>query len=75
MRATDYFRQIVQPKRPYATDDAVLTILAAPLRRERQEDGRWRSWGEMPDGRFMRVVTEADGETVHNAVFDRRFRP
>jgi hypothetical protein len=29
----------------------------------------------MPDGRFMRVVTEADGEIVHNAFFDRRFRP
>jgi hypothetical protein len=75
MKATDYFRRVVQPKRPYVTDAAVSAILAAPLRREQQEDGRWRFWGAMPDGRFMRVVTEADGETVHNAFFDRRFRP
>ena len=76
MKATDYFRQVVQPKRPYATDAVVLAILAAPLRRQEQpEDGRWRFWGEDPDGRFMRVITEADGETVHNAFLDRRFRP
>ncbi len=24
--------------------------------------------------RFLRVITLADGETVHNAFFDRRFR-
>ena len=24
--------------------------------------------------RFLRVVTLADGETIHNAFFDRRFR-
>jgi hypothetical protein len=75
MQATDYFRRVVQPKRPYATDDVVMAILAAPLRREQQDDGRWRCWGAASDGRFMRVVTEADGKTVHNAFFDRRFRP
>jgi len=25
-------------------------------------------------GRYLRVVTEADGETVHNAFPDRRFK-
>jgi len=30
----------------------------------------------IPDvGKYLRVVTEADGETVHNAFFDRRFSP
>jgi hypothetical protein len=30
----------------------------------------------LPDvGKYLRVVTEADGDTVHNAFFDRRFRP
>ena len=27
------------------------------------------------DERFLRVVLLADGETVHNAFFDRGFRP
>ena len=26
-------------------------------------------------GKYLRVVTEPDGETVHNAFFDRRFKP
>lgn len=38
-----------------------------------------RFWGEIivpgeTVPRFLRVVTLADGETVHNAFFDRRFR-
>ena len=26
-------------------------------------------------GKYLRVVTESDGETVHHAFFDRRFQP
>ncbi|HEY0622213.1 hypothetical protein [Sphingomonas sp.] len=47
-------------------------------RRTDQEDGRIRFWGEVEtDGgkRYMlRVVTLEDGETVHNAFFDRDFK-
>ena len=54
-------------------------MLAAPIRRETQPDGRIRFWGRItPPGeaqpRFLRVVTLEDGETVHNAFFDRGFR-
>jgi hypothetical protein len=40
-----------------------------------QPDGRIRRWAaiEEADGRFLRVVLLEDGETVHNAFFDRRF--
>jgi hypothetical protein len=49
---------------------------AAPYRRESQSDGRIRHWLWVPDrGRWLRVVTEADGETVHNTFWDRGFRP
>jgi hypothetical protein len=35
-----------------------------------------RHWGYIGEAaRFLRVVTLADGETVHNAFFDRNFRP
>ena len=46
---------------------------------ERQEDdGRWRFYGyvaEMPvnGGRWVRVMTEPDRATLHNATYDRRF--
>jgi len=26
-------------------------------------------------GKYLRVVTEPDGQTVHNAFLDRRFKP
>ncbi len=41
-----------------------------------QIDGRIRKWKRIPeaDNRALRVVLLADGETVHNAFFDRRFQ-
>jgi hypothetical protein len=49
-------------------------ILAAPLRKERQKDGRMRYWGYVPRlNTYIRVVTLADGETVHTAFKDRNF--
>jgi hypothetical protein len=42
-----------------------------------QADGRIRRWAriEQAGGRWLRVVLLADGETVHNAFFDRGFKP
>ncbi|MFN3594343.1 MAG: hypothetical protein ACK4TK_06625 [Thiobacillaceae bacterium] len=42
-----------------------------------QSDGRIRRWARIPeaDDRYLRVVLLADGETVHNAFFDRSFKP
>jgi hypothetical protein len=76
VRTTAYFREVVLPKRPYVTLDLCRHILAAPLARQVQPDGRVRYWGQMPDepAKFLRVVTLPDGETVHNAFRDRRFR-
>ena len=49
--------------------------MANPLRREVQSDGRIRFWGRIPEfgNRALRVVTLADGQTLHNAFFDRDF--
>jgi hypothetical protein len=40
-----------------------------------QEDGRIRRWKKIPEAgnRALRVVLLDDGQTVHNAFFDRRF--
>ncbi len=42
-----------------------------------QSDGRIRRWIRVQemDGKWLRVVLLSDGETVHNAFFDRRFKP
>ena len=79
MKTTRYFEEQVRRKRPYIDPAWCTAVIAPPLRREVQPDGRVRFWGEaMRPGedtpRILRVVTLADGETVHNAFFDRGFR-
>lgn len=50
-------------------------VIKSPDASEFQHDGRIRKWGKIDaaGGRYLRVVTLADGETVHNAFFDRDF--
>ena len=78
MKATRYFEEQVLRKRPYLQRHWCQAVVAAPIRREPQADGRIRFWGEAVDARdgrtrILRVVTLDDGETIHNAFFDRDF--
>jgi hypothetical protein len=75
VKTTRYFDEQVLRKRPYIRREWCADILARPLRREAQADGRIRYWGYIEDlgGRALRVITLADGETVHNAFPDRDF--
>ncbi|MYE02094.1 MAG: hypothetical protein F4Y03_12620 [Alphaproteobacteria bacterium] len=79
MKTTRYFEDQVLRKRPYIDPAWCAEVIAVPLRRAVQPDGRVRFWGEIVQAeddapRILRVVTLADGETVHNAFFDRGFR-
>jgi hypothetical protein len=79
MKTTRYFEEQVLRKRPYIQRSWCADVLASPIRREVQPDGRVRFWGRVtppdePKPRFFRVITLEDGETVHNAFFDRGFR-
>ena len=79
MKTTRYFDEQVMRKRPYIERRWCTDVIAAPLRCEVQPDGRIRFWGEVThpesgESRILRVMTLADGATVHNAFFDRRFR-
>jgi hypothetical protein len=79
VKTTRYFEVQVLRKRPYIEREWIDSILASPLRRADQTDGRRRHWGVVRDPRdgktrTPRVVTLEDGETVHNAFFDRDFR-
>lgn len=78
MKTTAYFRAIRQrPDRAVISDAWIMQVVTEPLHREVQADGRIRLWGRVDDagGRFLRVILLPDGETVHNAFFDRRFQP
>jgi hypothetical protein len=51
-------------------------VISYPLKETVQTDGRIKRWGKIPEagGKYLRVVLLQDGNTVHNAFFDRRFR-
>jgi hypothetical protein len=79
VKTTRYFEEQVLRKRPYLRRDWCIEVLANPLKREVQASGRIRFWGKIrlpgeARPRFLRVVALDDGETVHNAFFDRNFR-
>ena len=79
MKTTRYFEEQVLRKRPYIQRQWCTEAIVAPIRRETQSDGRIRLWtrvqlADETRPRFLRVVTLDDGETVHNAFFDRNFR-
>lgn len=78
MKATRYFEALrSRPDRAVIRDEWIETAIRAPIRETVQADGRIGRWvqvAEMENG-YSRVVLLADGETVHNAFFERRFVP
>lgn len=78
MKTTDYFQTIrKRPDRAFIQDAWIERTLRAPEKEETQADGRIRRWARIEEmnGRYLRVILLPDGETVHNAFFDRRFEP
>jgi hypothetical protein len=76
MKATNYFTTSVMARRPYLKTEWIEYVLSNPIRTEVQANGRIRHWAFISEaGKYLRVVTEPDGQTVHNAFFDRRFAP
>jgi len=75
MKTTDYFSQSVMARRPDIKPEWIEYALNNPIRTEIQANGRIRRWVFISEvEKYLRVVTEPDGETVHNAFFDRRFK-
>ena len=75
MKTTRYFREQVLHKRPYLKTEWIEEVLRNPIKREEQPDlERIRYWGYVEKlGKYLRVVTLQDGETVNNAFPDRDF--
>lgn len=45
-----------------------------PISKEQQSDGRIRKWAMIDSEiKYLRVILLEDGETIHNAFFDRNF--
>ena len=75
---TRYFAEEVmaRPDRQDIDFDEVEQARLAPYRSKQQPDGRYRHWlWVAARQRWLRVIIEPDGETVHNAFWDRNFKP
>jgi predicted transposase YbfD/YdcC len=77
MRFTRYFEHVRRRRdRAAIRLEWIEHVIAHAEREEIQRDGRIRRWARIAamDGRYLRVILLPDGETVHNAFFDRSFR-
>ena len=77
MKFTHYFESMRRrPDRATIRLEWVRYVVEHPAYEFIQEDGRIRRWAAIAemDGRYLRVILLPDGETVHNAFFDRSFQ-
>lgn len=76
-KTTEYFKFMKQrPDRAQIKDEWIEQAIHNPIHQEIQSDNRIRRWAKIQDNenRYLRIVLLEDGETVHNAFFDRRFK-
>ena len=76
LKSTRYYLYTrARPDRAIIHEEWIVRAIRHPLREERQADGRIRRWARVPEmeNRALRVILLEDGETVHNAFFDRDF--
>ncbi len=72
-RYFDYTRK--RPDRAQIKKDWIKLVIEKPEKVEIQSDGRIRKWAKIPEvEKYLRVVLLEDGETVHNAFFDRSYK-
>jgi hypothetical protein len=76
LKTTAYFDHVrKRSDRAIIQDEWIARVVRFPDKTEIQLDGRIRKWAWVPAaGKFLRVILLEDGETVHNAFFDRSFK-
>ena len=77
MQFSQYFHSTrLRQDRESIKMDWIEYVVSHPTKEFIQEDGRVRRWASIKEaeGRYLRVVLLEDGETIHNAFFDRSFK-
>jgi len=77
VKTTRYFEEQVLVRRPYLRREWCERAVADAEFTVREHSGRVRYYRRIEElgGRWLRVITLEDGETIHNAFPDRRFSP
>ena len=72
-RYFDYTRK--RPDRARIREGWIKSVIEKPEKVEIESDGRIRKWAKISEaGKYLRVILLEDGETVHNAFFDRSYK-
>ncbi|GBD99664.1 hypothetical protein BMS3Abin07_01702 [bacterium BMS3Abin07] len=76
MKFTQYFLFTSQRHdRAIIKEEWILDTIKKPIKTEVQTDGRIRKWKFIEEaGKYLRVILLEDGDTIHNAFFDRNFK-
>ena len=76
MKTTQYFDYMRERSdRAQVKDAWIKSVIEKPEKVEIQSDGRIRKWAKIAAaGKYLRVILLEDGETVHNAFFDRSYK-
>lgn len=76
MKTTQYFDYTrKRPDRTQIKEAWIESVIEKPDKVEIQSDGRIRKWAKiLENGKYLRVILLEDGETVHNAFFDRSYK-
>jgi len=76
MKTTQYFEYTKKrADRAQIKEEWIKYVIENPQKVVIQSDGRVRKWAKIPEvNKYLRVILLEDGETVHNAFFDRSFR-
>jgi hypothetical protein len=78
VKTTQYFEAMrVRPDRAMIRDEWIQRVIDHPVKERIQNDCRIRRWAPIAEmgNRYLRVILLPDGQTVHNAFFDRSFTP
>jgi hypothetical protein len=78
VKTTQYFEAMrVRPDRAIIQDEWIQRVIDHPVKEKIQKDGRIRRWAPIAEMgyKYLRVILLPDGQTVHNAFFDRSFTP
>lgn len=77
MKTTKYFEATrVRPDQEIIKAEWIQRVATRPEAEYIQADGRIRRWAKIEEmeNRYLRVVLLSDGETIHNAFFDRGYK-
>jgi len=78
VKTTRYFQSLSKKAdRVIIKTEWIQQVIDTPESEMTQMEGRIRIWGKVSEAgnRYLRVILLQDRETVHNAFFDRRFKP